>query len=67
MSEVRAWAFHPGSRHAGYLVFFRPVAVFHSGVAGADGGFEIFLSHGRAGYGIRYHLFLGYQDDFFRL
>lgn len=48
----QVWRLSPGagSRYAGHLVFFRPLALFHAGMAEADGRIKIFLSHQYVGH-----------------
>ena len=41
LRKVRLEAYRAGPRRAGHLVFLRPVAVFHPGLAGKYGGYDI--------------------------
>ena len=52
-----------GDRHFRYMVQLRPLAFFHSGMAGRHRGSARLLPHGRAHHGSGHHFFLGGAHD----
>src|SRR6266404_7661539 len=67
MYAMRQYEAGAGYRRARHLVFVRPAAVYHAGLAGEDARSGSLLSDDTANYRLRNSVFLGGTHDYVRL